>query len=251
MTDQELLTRMWAGLRCFYEVLASADHASVTVLDGVRAYVQPATPDRSLFNAVLYERHDALAAALPELAELYRRAGVRAWTVWTHLGDGRTARLLERSGHVLDGAPAAMALELRAPTGEGLPLELDREASLADVARLNDLAYDHAGFETALAGVPDDSMTFYVARVDDDQACCVPSLDREGDCVFFGVATLPAARGRGLATALMRHALGEAYRRGCTTSTLQATKLGEPLYARLGYRKLGNLEMWEQREARR
>jgi hypothetical protein len=35
--------------------------------------------------------------------------------------------------------------------------------------------------------------------------------------------------------------------RGCKTTTLQATKMGEPVYAALGYRVIGRLEMWERR----
>ena len=64
------------------------------------------------------------------------------------------------------------------------------------------------------------------------------------------VATLPEARGRGLAGALMAHALVDAGERGLRTSTLVATKMGRPVYERLGYRGLGALEMWERRELR-
>jgi len=61
------------------------------------------------------------------------------------------------------------------------------------------------------------------------------------------VATLPEARGRGLAARLLTHALHDARERGCTTTSLQATKMGQPLYERLGYRNLGPLHMWERR----
>jgi GNAT superfamily N-acetyltransferase len=61
------------------------------------------------------------------------------------------------------------------------------------------------------------------------------------------VATLPEARGRGLATALVSHALREARTRGCATSSLQATARGRPVYERLGYRSIGAAQMWERR----
>ena len=61
------------------------------------------------------------------------------------------------------------------------------------------------------------------------------------------VASVMPAVPNGLATALMAHALADARERGCTTSTLQATDLGRPVYERLGYRSLGEIQMWERR----
>lgn len=61
------------------------------------------------------------------------------------------------------------------------------------------------------------------------------------------VATRASARGRGLASELLRHALRAAMAEGCGTTTLEATKLGQPVYACMGFRVLGELQMWEQR----
>jgi GNAT superfamily N-acetyltransferase len=73
----------------------------------------------------------------------------------------------------------------------------------------------------------------------------------DGDnCEFWIAATIPEAQGRGLLSGLLHRALLDARDRGCTTSTTQATKMGEPVYARLGYRKFGTIEMWERRTPR-
>ena len=61
------------------------------------------------------------------------------------------------------------------------------------------------------------------------------------------VAVVPEARGRGLSGKLIAHSLADAVERGQQTSTLVATKLGRPVYERLGFRALGVLEMWERR----
>ena len=45
--------------------------------------------------------------------------------------------------------------------------------------------------------------------------------------------------------------LADARRRGCATTSLQATGMGRPIYARLGYRELDVIEMWERRRGRR
>ena len=88
----------------------------------------------------------------------------------------------------------------------------------------------------------------YAAIVDGEPVACTVALDHAGDCCITFVATLPQARGRGLATELMTRALVDARERGCTSTSLQATKAGEPIYARLGYRSLGPLQMWERRK---
>ena len=51
------------------------------------------------------------------------------------------------------------------------------------------------------------------------------------------------------ADGLLAEALLEARERGNDISTLQATKMGEPVYARLGYRRFGAIQMWEKRRA--
>jgi predicted GNAT family acetyltransferase len=61
------------------------------------------------------------------------------------------------------------------------------------------------------------------------------------------VATVPAARRRGLATTVMRGTLADARLSGLTTTTLQATEAGQRLYATLGYRRLCEMQLWEQR----
>ena len=56
---------------------------------------------------------------------------------------------------------------------------------------------------------------------------------------MWWVATAPEARGRGLASGLMRRALADGRERGNDISTLQATKMGRPVYEGLGYRAFG------------
>jgi hypothetical protein len=45
----------------------------------------------------------------------------------------------------------------------------------------------------------------------------------------------------------MRQSIWDARERGRRTSTLQATKLGAPIYERVGFADLGALQMWEKR----
>ncbi|HEX2232603.1 MAG TPA: GNAT family N-acetyltransferase [Thermoleophilaceae bacterium] len=219
--------------------------------DGLVASVVPTVPERSVMNSVIYADPAALEASLEELAAEYEDAGVLAWTVWVPEHDRASAELLAEAGHALDATPVGMICtpgDVDRPDPAALDLEPD--PTFAQVADLNDLAYGYSEqpFRRALGKAPTDGSHLYVARVDSEPAACVVAADHAGgDCGVYWVATAREARGRGLATALMRLAVADAHERGRTTSTLQATKLGQPVYERVGYRSIGTLEMWERR----
>jgi len=249
MDDTRLYARMHANLREFVRLLGAASpRARAVELAGVSASVTPVTPHRSLMNSVVYETAGDLERALAELGQVYEEAGILAWTVWVPAHDTRSARLLSEAGHVLDAAPIAMSMELdRLTARRPHELDLDPAPTVQTLAGLNDRAYEleRPDFTTALESLP--GLVVHVARVDGQPASCVAAHDHDGDCCITFVATLPQARGRGLAGALMALALHEAHNRGCTTTSLQATKLGSPVYRKMGYRDLGPIEMWERR----
>jgi ribosomal protein S18 acetylase RimI-like enzyme len=243
---------MLQSMRVFFRTVPDASEDGYLLeLDGVLAGVTPAVPERSLPNSVVYESEAALEAALDRLAATYREAGVRAWTVWVPEYHQRTRELLREAGHALDANPTAMAVELDrvAPPLDGDP-EPDPNPRLEDMGRVNDLAYGTGdAFRRILGSGPADPAFAYVARLDGRPVASVLTQDHDGDCSVWWVATDPEARGRGLASGLMRRALADGRERGCEVTTLQATKLGRPLYERLGYRAIGTIEMWERRES--
>jgi ribosomal protein S18 acetylase RimI-like enzyme len=239
-----LLRRVLAGTCGFARVLASELHE----LDGVRAAVLPACPERSVMNSVCYDSAAQLAAALDDVAAIYDDAAIQAWTVWVPPADREAAGLLGAAGHDLDAAPEAMGMDLSAAERPLERLDWTRRAELDVVGRLNDRAYGYDGsFERALEAVPADLLTAYAANLDGQAASCCATLQCGSDCHVTLVATVPEARGRGLAGTLLRHALADARERGLETSSLVATKAGRPLYERLGYRGVGAVEMWERR----
>ncbi len=218
--------------------------------DGVLASIVPAASERSVANGVTYDSRSQLAAALDGLAAAYAEADVKAWTVWVPGRDREAADLLERAGHRLDAAPAAMWREL-----DGIPRPADgdledwtAEGDPAVMAELCDRSYgfgDHS-FAAAFATLPSDVHVYLATRAGEPVACLLTS-DLDGNCDVEMVAVVPEARGHGLARGLLAHALVDARERGCTTTTLVSTKAGYPTYQRLGYRDLGPIEMWERR----
>ena len=229
----------------------SAD-AAVFERDGVLGAIVPACPDRSVINSVIYRDAASLGAALEELAAAHERAGVRAWTVWVPEDDREAAALLEAAGHRLDATPAAMLLDLAGlPDPDPQELDWDGRAAPADVARVNDLAYgfERPTFGAALIALPADvPLRLYQARVDGEPVSVLGTIDEGDDCGIYLVATLKEHRGNGLSGRLLHLAVAEARERGMRTSSLQATKLGQPVYEGLGYEAICTLEMWERRE---
>jgi GNAT superfamily N-acetyltransferase len=250
LDERELRRRAIDGLRDEVEAFGSgAADSQLLRRDGVLASLTPAAPERSLFNSVLYERPEALAAEIDDLKEAYDSHGIQAWTVWVPDEDRASAALLEARGHELDAAPRAMAMRLEELGPEPAPpagVEV-RPGDPSVAAKLNDRAYGYGsdGFRAALAAP---TTIQWTAAYDDGEAVgCLGGIDSGEDCVITGVATPAEHRGRGIASWLLWRALAGARERGRLTASLQATKAGAPLYERLGFLDLGFIEMWELR----
>ncbi|HSJ18466.1 MAG TPA: GNAT family N-acetyltransferase [Solirubrobacterales bacterium] len=245
------LRRMHRSMESAWRALgAGSEGARMIERDGVLAAVVPAVPERSVFNSVLYDTPEHLAAARDELARAYADAGVNAWTVWVPATDAASAELLASAGHRLDATPRAMVLDLdELPRHDPGALDWSRHGTVAELTRVNDLAYGDAPgtFALGIGDPPAGAWRIYEARLDGRVASVLATTDTDGDCGVWWVATVPEARGRGLSRDLVRMALDEARPRGMRTSTLQATKMGFPVYERIGYRDIGELQMWELR----
>jgi GNAT superfamily N-acetyltransferase len=241
-----VLDRLFPSLRSFVRqfALASPD-GDVLDRGGVTAAIVPAMPDRAVVNSTVYDDAGELETVLSDLAAAYDAAGVEAWTVWAHEDDRRAQRVLEAAGNEFDSEPMAMGREL---AGVEPPddLELVADPSPADVAEVLMPVYGWGGFDRALRWY--DGYHPYLALLDGRPAVTLGVHDHEGDAYVTWVGTMEHARGRGLASRLMLRALADARERGCTTTTLVATRMGHPVYARLGYEEFGRVQMWERRK---
>lgn len=256
MIDQQEAMRLQKrNLARFLRLLASgAPDSSLFARGGMTAAIVPAAPQRSILNSAIYIEADDLAEHLADVADAYERAGVLAWTVWVHEDDEAAGQVLAAAGHSLDGRPAAMSMEL---ADFQLPdigdLDWDSQATAPEIADLNDRAYGWDGETGAAAGLRDlasgPTTHLYRARADGQAASVAAITDTGDEASLFLVATNEAYRGRGLSTRLVGVALAEARDRGMRTSTLQASAAGEPVYAGLGYRSFGRMQMWERRSS--
>ncbi len=231
-----------------WRTLARTNGAQVFEREGVLGVATPSVPERSVFNSVGYTNANAFLGAYDELRGAYDERGC-AWTVWVPEGDAEVARALKEAGHVLDAAPRAMAMRLAAVEEPDLgDLDWTADGDIHTACLINDHSYGYPEGTWARFNDPSaKELRTYLAGAGGTPAATVATIHHDGDCEIWSVATEPEARGRGLSTALMRRALWDARRDGCETSTLQATRLGRPVYQRVGFEDYGALQMWELR----
>jgi ribosomal protein S18 acetylase RimI-like enzyme len=248
-------SRQAESQRAFYRSLAGGAPGSRLdePAEGVQATIVPAHPWLSIFNSVFYRDVEALEAALPDLEQRFRQSEVHAWTVWVPPWDQEAAPILSSAGHKRDGSPLAMVARLDeldlTPRTE---VRVASDLSWRDVAACNDRAHGvladwtmSSVFET----MEDPACRLYGVRGGDEVLSCLIAREEAGDCYFWFVATVPEARGRGLAVEAVRAALRSARERGSTTASLESTSMAESLYHQIGFRSIGRYEMWERRDA--
>ena len=192
-----------------------------------------ASSNSSLINAVVPRGE----LDLDEIERFYAESP--KWGIWLDPAED-PAPVIER-GLVLDSTPVLMAAEIGAiqrahdPQVEGITMDV--------VGAVNEAAY----------GIPPGTIGDALARLGGvsaygiDDASVVVIQDVEDDAFVTFVATLPDRRGERLASRVLAHALHEAELRGRTTTSLQASKLGQSIYARLGYEPLGGIHLYERR----
>jgi len=248
MDDEELRRRGWAGMVAFQRLIGRhAPGPAPLERDAFVASAVPTIPS-SLINAACPRDGAPLADHLDEIADFYAR--VPKWGAWIDPENSTDAKALTERGLVLDSRPVLMAAPLEAIETPADEREIEIEtAAMAEVGEVNDVAYDNPPgvIAAALGGFPATDVRGYGIRVDGELASVACIIDVEDDAFVTMVATLPHHRGHHLASNLLAHALDEAKQRDKTTTSLQASQLGQGIYARLGYRPLGEVHLYEQR----
>jgi len=248
MDEGTLRVRLWDGFGRLQLLLGGhAGMGRTLERDGLVASIVPSAAGSPTLNAAVALEPDEAARHVDELEELYTRAAVRRWGIWIDGHATGAAQRLARRGMVMTTASPGMGAAI-----DELPCDGAATAptDLATVGRVNDLAYGNydARLERTLSPLPNGVLKAYRADLADGSPAAVAlALHHERDAGISFVATVPKARRQGLATNVMQQALKDARDNGCTTTTLQATDVGEHLYAALGYRRLTVMQLWERR----
>lgn len=250
VTDAELSAHLRANIVAYKQFQTARGSLRHLGLPGLWAFAQPSHPETISQQQVLFEEAGALEAALPHLEEFYRSHGVRLWRVLVPPGTPAVEQPLARAGYQPEGdgtTAMGMSLEDAELVPPGIPLEELRTQE--ELIPVNEEAF---GPGTSIHLQPWHAQSFphiHIRGVREHGQLLAGGLAHDmGEVAgIYLVATLTSARGRGLATEVMRGLLLDARHRGRTVAVLQATALGLGVYRRVGMRDLGAWVNWVRR----
>ena len=202
-----------------------------------------------------FRTDDAVApAALLDQAEEYFGALGRGYSIKVRDSgmDDDLRAACEARGLAAFGEPAP-EMVCRAPlavpalAGDVVLRRVEDEAGVADFCRINGEAYSTYGmpaevmadlFDRPAVVLADPDTAMVVADVDGHPMATALVYVSDGVASLQWVGTRREARHLRLGAAVTGWTTNEAFARGATACTLQASPMGEPLYARLGYEYL-------------
>jgi GNAT superfamily N-acetyltransferase len=196
-----------------------------------------------LNNAILQIAPDDRKAedAVSQLIACYTEAGVATWALWVR-SDITNLDAPDIGPEISDLKRDTTTLVMHATLSSGRQRHGNVvRTSIATATRAGDQPVRRADLEP-----PDDipGLTGWVMLHENVAVASAWSFLNGRDCGIYTVGTQQEWRRRGFARALMEHVLGDAWRRGARTASLQSTRMGEPLYISLGFQAAGRYEEW-------
>ncbi|HWQ13400.1 MAG TPA: GNAT family N-acetyltransferase [Roseiflexaceae bacterium] len=193
--------------------------------------------------------------SIRETRDYFRAQGVPVFTVWIspEVDPSPWERALYDEGFTLDGDPPGMAADLHALVEEPPPAGLViRRVEDDEMLRVWNRvliagfgmpeAWEQPFYELGSAFSRDGSWRNYLGYLDGAPVATSSLFPAAGVAGIINVATLPAARRRGVGAAMTLAPLREARAEGCRVGVLQSSNMGLPVYTRIGFRNLGPIE---------
>jgi GNAT superfamily N-acetyltransferase len=249
VTDAELTARLRTSVVAYKQLQATHGLLRALALPGVWAFAQPARPELLQPQQAFFEDAGALEAALAPLEDFYRGQQVPRWRVQVPPGNAAAEQALARRGYQPQGSSGAMGLSLADTDLEPPSLPLERLQHQEELVPLNAEAFGPRVFLPLEPWHSHPQARMHLLGVREGGRLLSGGLayDVEDTAGIYLVATAPRARGRGLATEVMRGLLMDARARGCAAAVLQSTELGFNVYRRVGFRDLGAWVDWVSR----
>lgn len=228
------------------------------MMDGWSIGLSPSKAKRSRSINAFYPSVRSFEANLREAAALYRNAGLPCiFRMTPFVADPALDGVLERLGATSFDQTCVQALSLKPLFNWGdvdierfVDIHIKIEKAPSKVGNLvqklrGDSDEEIAALVTRWHSLPLTMTSYAAVDVGTQTPLAHVGTLREGDTVgIFDVVTAAAQRGKGLATVLLRRALGDAAASGVNTAYLQvvASNPARRVYERLGFRTV--YEYW-------
>ncbi len=197
------------------------------------------------FNRAFLKKPDGdLPAAIARAESHFARLELPFFFTVRSDWEERCAPALRAAGYEAAGGAPAMVLEPARDAAAEVPgLEIRRVRTPAELARFQQTAFEGFGLPVQLgplfltdALLASPGVELHLGQIDGapvSTSCLVVTADVAG---IYWVATVESHRRRGLGEALTWAAVRGGATRGCAVASLQASDMGEPVYARMGFR---------------
>lgn len=195
-------------------------------------------------------------ARVIEVADAFFDEHERGYTVVTAPWEEDLAAHVDAAGLWAFGTTPEMVCRTRLedrdpPEGIELRQAVD-EAGIADFLAVASAAYPTLGMPPEaipaaidrLDKVLEPHLATVVAYQDDEPVGAAQAMLSHGIAGVFWVGTLEAARGKGLGETVARWVTNWAFDQGATAQSLEASTMGEPIYARMGYEEVHRYTSW-------
>jgi GNAT superfamily N-acetyltransferase len=215
------------------------------------------------FNRIIRFRLDAdrADARIREMADRYQAAGVRpTWWIDPQSAPADLGDRLERMGLVSETVPAmridsTAVPDLELPAGVTLSWAVDPEPLRAAMQ----LIAAGFGMREELGGALADLMApiarpgsparTVVAQLDGTPVAAAQGMYFGNAVAIFNVATLEAARRRGIGAAVTVAVLRDAMDRGARFGVLESSAMGHAVYRRIGFHDVASLQVYGSPES--
>jgi GNAT superfamily N-acetyltransferase len=246
---------LWSMHRDFARIPGAEVHDTPTLL----WYTCPSI--NSWYNGASFsnlERSEADAAIAAVVRDIHARGRNVMWHVGPRSQPADLGRRLEAVGFEVS-TDVSMILPIealnRTMTGPGFVVtavrtrvELDEWLFAFDLAFEIEPRREHHPWIEPLAAVALDPATpteLFVGRVDGAPVATSVGFQGGGAVGLYGVGTVPTFRGRGFGGAVTEAAIDWGRERGEAHAILHATEMGEPVYRRLGFQAVGELNQYD------
>jgi len=123
---------------------------------------------------------------------------------------------------------------------------VENRASLESFSRTFSRANElpHTEFWTGSTLLEEPNWDFLEALLDGEPVATGFGYTFGGITGVWGIATVPAYRGRGIGSAITWAVVHAGRRRGARAAHLWATEMGYPVYRKMGFRHVQNMALW-------